>query len=148
MILQSQTSPHSSRRRVRRAGFTFVELLAVVIIIGVLSALIIPQFLGRTGQARRAVAESNIKDIEAAVQMFYHDYSRFPANIDELVTRPSDVEEGKWNPSLKAKNLTDPWGRKYLYRQPGEDGRAFDVYSLGGDGQEGGEGEAADVVSW
>jgi general secretion pathway protein G len=133
----------------RATGFTFVELLAVVIIIGVLSAIIVPMFLGRTGQARRSVAESNIKDIEAAIQIFYHDYGRFPADLDELITRPSDIDESKWTPVLtKAKNIIDPWDHKYEFRQPGEEGRPFDILSYGADGQPGGEGENADVVSW
>lgn len=146
-VFQQQKTACPQRAR-RRSGFTFVEILAVVIIIGVLSAIIVPMFFGKTGQARRAVAASNITDIEAAVQMFYHEHGRLPETLEDLVTRPADIEEGKWNPTLKKKNLTDPWGREYVYQQPGEEGRPFDLVSYGADGQPGGEGEDADVVSW
>lgn len=129
-------------------GFTMVEVLVVVIIIGVLATLIVPKLFGRTGMAKINTAKANLPVIEQAVDLFRNDYGRYPQSLDELVARPSDVPEGKWvDPTIKAKNLADPWERPYQYKCPGDHDK-FDLYSLGADGQEGGEGENADVVNW
>lgn len=122
--------------------------MVVVIIIGVLAALIVPTILGRTGKARTAVATSKLAAIENAINLFATEYERLPNSLDELVARPEDIPEEKWSPpTLKPSDLEDPWGRRYEYRVPGEHWN-FDLYSLGRDGQEGGEGEDADVVNW
>lgn len=133
-----------------RAGraFTMVELVVVVVIISVLALIIVPQFFGRTGEAKQGVAQYNISIIENAIQLFAQDYDRLPETLDELVERPDDVDEGQWtSPTLKRKNLIDPWSRPYVYRYPGDHG-TFDLLSLGRDGQEGGEDEDADIVNW
>ena len=139
----------SKRKRVaRRAAFTLVELMVVAIILGVLAALIVPQFLGKVGTARLAVAKSKIAVIESAIGLFATDYDRFPDNLDEMIVRPDDIDEELWTPpALKAKDLKDPWGVQFLYRYPGEHS-TFDLYTLGKDGQEGGVGENADVNNW
>jgi general secretion pathway protein G len=135
--------------RTRRTGFTIVEILVVVIIIGVLAALIAPKFIGRIGAAKHSVAQQKVQEIEKAIEMFHYDYGRFPEAIEELVTRPDDVAEDKWQPpTVKSKDLLDPWGRAFVYSVPGDHDQSFDLYSLGADGQEGGEGENADVVNW
>ena len=133
-----------------RRGFTMVEILVVVVIIGVLAALIVPRFFGRIGKARQSVAAQQISEIEKVVHTFRLDYERYPESLDELVERPGDVPEEKWEPpALKRKNLIDPWGRPYLYKYPGDHSDTyFDLCTLGKDGQEGGEGEDADVVNW
>ena len=139
-----------NERRVHRMGraFTMVEIIVVVIIISVLAALIVPKFFGRIGEAKRGAAQAKAAEIEKAVDMFRYDYERFPNTLDELVNQPADIPGEKWkSPALKAKDLTDPWGRQYVYRCPGQHG-TFDLLSLGADGQEGGEGEDADVVNW
>jgi general secretion pathway protein G len=127
-----------------------VEILVVVVIIGVLAALVVPRFIGRVGQSKQAVAKQKCTAIEGAIEMFRNDYDRYPQSLDELLVRPSDVPEQKWNPpSLRSKDLIDPWGRSFLYKYPGDHGEVpYDLYSLGADGQEGGEKENADVVSW
>ncbi len=136
-----------TRRRSRR-GFTIVEILVVVVIIGVLATLIVPSFIGRMGEARRAVAAAKLPNIETAIALFRQDYDRWPVNLDEIVNRPADIDEAKWNrPTIRAKDLLDPWGRQFLYREPGEHG-VFDLYSLGKDGQQGGEKDNADVTNW
>lgn len=136
----------SSRRDSR--AFTIVEILVVVVIIALLAGLIVPKFGGRVGQAKQSIAKQNVTSIEQAIEIFYYDYDRWPHDLDELVTRPDDIEEADWSsPTLKAKDLTDPWKRKYNYLQPGDHG-TYDVYTLGKDGQEGGEGENADIGNW
>ena len=136
------------KSRVRREGFTIVEIMVVVIIISVLAALIAPRFFGRIGEAKQSAAKQQLSEIEKAVDMFHYDYGRFPTILDELVSRPSDIAEEDWKvPTLKAKNLTDPWGRPFQYRVPG-DHEPVDIYSYGADGQEGGTGDNADVVNW
>ncbi len=143
----NSTLKNASTRSAAR-GFTLIEMMAVVIVIGVLAALVIPSFLGRAGKARKAVAQQKISNIETAVNLFYQDYSRFPESLEELVTKPGDIPAEQWTPpSLKAKHLKDPWGNPFVYRYPGEHG-AYDLYSTGSDGQEGGEGEQADVTNW
>jgi general secretion pathway protein G len=148
--MRRKTWPKLVRRRgsLRRAGFTIVEVLVVVIIIGVLATLIVPRLFGRVGQAKSGVAKSKITQIENAVEMFSNDYDRLPETLDDLVARPSDIPEEKWKePSLRAKDLIDPWGRSFLYKCPGDHGR-FDLYSLGADGQPGGEKDNADITNW
>ena len=136
------------RRKTSRRGFTIVEILVVVIIVAVLATMIVPSFVGRVGESRQAVAKSKLPSIETAILLFCQDYDRWPVNLDELVSRPGDIDEAKWNsPTIRAKDLLDPWGRQFLYKQPGEHG-VYDLYSLGKDGQEGGEGEDADIGNW
>src|SRR5437762_9860866 len=91
----------------RRRGFTMIEIIVVVIIIAVLAALIGPRFFGEVGKAKSAVAQQKLKVIEQAVEKFYYEHNRFPANLNELVEKPADVSESEWNPMLKAKDLTD-----------------------------------------
>ncbi len=139
---------NKKRHRRNRRGFTIVEILVVVIIIAVLATMIVPKFLGRVGQSRQAVAKINIAEIEKAIEIFSYDYERWPAELDELVNRPGDIDEAKWQPAtIREKDLVDPWGRQFLYRQPGEHG-IYDIYTLGKDGQEGGEDEDSDIGNW
>lgn len=140
-----QTAPRQSSGR---TAFTIVEILVVVLIIGVLATLIMPKVMGRVGTAKTNVAKQKLMVIEEAVKLFRMDYGRFPTTLDELLTRPNDVPEEKWvSPTIKAKDMLDPWDRPFIYKAPG-DHDEFDIYSLGADGQEGGTGENADVVSW
>lgn len=137
-----------TRDRRRRRAFTMVEILVVVIIIGVLATMIVPKFFGRIGESRHSVAVRNLSAIEGAIDMFSYDYRRLPENLDELVTRPADIDEADWNhPSIKAKELVDPWGRQFIYTKPGEHG-PYDLSSLGADGQPGGEKENEDINNW
>ena len=144
--MRSQTI--SSLRQVRRTGFTIVEIMVVVIVIGVLAALIVPGLFGRVGQAKNSVTKQQIATIESAVNLFQQDYGRFPNSLEELVTKPADISDELWtSPSLKPKDLTDPWGNPFIYRYPGQQW-AFELISTGADGQEGGEGENADITNW
>ncbi|MCC6682182.1 MAG: type II secretion system major pseudopilin GspG [Phycisphaeraceae bacterium] len=132
----------------RRAAFTLVEIMVVVIIIGVLAAMIVVPYFGKAGQAKQSVAKHDISVLESAVNMFQQDYGRFPANLGELVTKPGDISDDQWSATgIKASNLNDPWGRPFNYVYPGTNW-AFEITSYGADGQPGGEGENADVNNW
>jgi general secretion pathway protein G len=122
-----------------------VEIIVVVIVIAVLAALIAPRFFGQVGKAKNAVAQQKLAVIEQAIDKFYYESGRFPRELRELVDKPADVPDEKWDPSLKAKDLQDPWGRPYQYRDPGT---KYQLLSLGADGQEGGSGEDADIKNW
>ena len=138
-----------TNRRQTRSAFTLVEILVVLIIIAVLAGAIAPRLFKYVGQAKHGVAVQNVVEIEKAIEMFTYDYNRLPNTIDELVTKPADIPEDEWQlPILKKKQILDPWGRKYLYKCPGDHGNPFDLYSLGKDGVEGGEKEDDDVVNW
>jgi len=137
-----------SQHRRCRSAFTMVEILVVVIIIAVLATMIVPKFFGRVAAAKQSMAKVNLGKVEEAIDLFNYDYDRFPEDLDELVSGPADVPEEKRNaPTIKRKNLLDPWERPFLYKNPGDHG-TYDLYSLGADGQEGGEKENADIVNW
>jgi general secretion pathway protein G len=133
----------------RRGAFTLVEAIVVIVILGVLAAVIAPRLIGRIGQSKQAVAQSNAAALATAARSFLIDCSRIPdgAGIDILWERPSDVDQAAWKgPYVEnADLLKDPWGRKYLLIVPGQKNVDFDVVSYGADGKPGGEGEDADI---
>ena len=94
------------------------------------------------------MAQANIATLEGVIDSFMLVYGRYPANLQELIERPADIDEAKWEgPSVKSKDLLDPWEHPYVYKHPGDHG-PFDLYTLGKDGQEGGTGEDADITNW
>ena len=122
--------------------------MVAVVIIGVLAALVVPTILGRSDKARQAVAKQKIASLESAINLFNQDYGRFPDALEELTTQPADIADDQWTPpSLKSKDLLDPWGNPFFYQYPGEHW-AFDLASLGADGQPGGENVNADITNW
>jgi len=129
-------------------GFTLVELLVVMVIIGLIAALVGPRLFPKLGKGKQSAAKAQIALLGQALDQFRLDVGRYPSTqegLNALVTNPS-VE--KWEgPYLKKELPVDPWGRPYLYQQPGTHGE-YDLYSFGSDGTQGGEGEAADVASW
>jgi len=127
-------------------GFTLIEMMAVVVIIGILAAVIAPKFFGQVGQAEAAAAQQDIKQIEQAVTLYRFDTGNFPQDLRDLVREPDDVR--RWHGPYLHNEPRDPWDNKYEYRNPGNDNREFDVWSLGRDGQEGGEGLDSDITSW
>lgn len=140
------------RRRAPRgdAGFTLLELLVVLAILGLLAALVGPQVLKYLGTSRTQTAKVQIQNISASLDHFELDVGRYPTadeGLQALVERPPNL--ASWNgPYLKSRaGITDPWGQPYLYRSPGKHGDV-DVYSLGSDKAEGGQGEAQDVGNW
>lgn len=134
----------------RNGGFTLLELLIVMIIIGLLAALIGPKMIGRVGESRQTVAKQQIEGFSTALEMFKLDTTRYPTQeqgMEALVATPHGIENWK-GPYLKKKFIPkDPWGNEYVYVYPGENGD-YDIISYGADGAEGGDGENADVVSW
>ena len=141
-----------SRRRSSRkdAGFTLLELLVVLAILGLLAAIVAPQVLKYLGTSRTQTAKVQIQNISASLDHFELDVGRYPTaeeGLQALVERPTNV--ASWNgPYLKSRSgLVDPWGQPYLYKSPGAHGDV-DVYSLGSDKAEGGSGEAQDVGNW
>jgi general secretion pathway protein G len=127
-------------------GFTLLELLVVVVIIGLLSAFVAPRYFGQVGKSEMAVAKAQIDALEKALDQYRLDIGSYPNNelgLKALVERPAD--QPKWaGPYLRKTVPLDPWGKPYVYKVPGEKGD-FDLVSYGKDGQPGGSGEAADI---
>ncbi len=132
------------------AGFTLLELLVVLAILGLLAAIVAPQVLKYLGTSRTQTAKVQIENISASLDHFQLDVGRYPTGdegLSALVERPATAPN--WNgPYLKKQSaLVDPWGQPYAYRIPGKHGDV-DVYTLGSDKAEGGQGEAQDVGNW
>jgi len=131
-------------------GFTLIELLVVLSIIGLLAGLVGPQVMKHLGGSKVKAAKVQIQDLAAALDMYKLDVGTYPSTsegLNALVENPGQI--GGWNgPYLRKKAVPkDPWNREYVYKFPGEHGD-FDIYSLGADGSEGGEGENLDQGSW
>jgi len=130
----------------RSSGFTLVELLLVLVILALIGGLVLPGIIGKAEGAKVKAAGSQIDRISMAVESYYLDTGLTPENLEQLVNEPSDAQG--WNgPYVKPSSLKDPWGREYVYRQPGDHGD-FDIYSNGADGQPGGEDNNKDINSW
>lgn len=130
-------------------GFTLMELLVVLAILGLLMSLVGPRVLNQLGGAKTKTTSIQIKDLEQTLEMYKLDVGRFPSSeegLAALVNRPGNAPG--WNgPYLKSDVPLDPWNREYHYKYPGEHGEV-DIFSYGQDGQAGGEGEDADVGNW
>jgi general secretion pathway protein G len=127
-------------------GFTLLELLVVIVIIGLLAGYVAPRYFAQVGKSEVQVARAQIDSLEKALDQYRLDNRRYPSaehGLQALVTRPAD-EAGWAGPYLKKAVPNDPWGRPYVYRVPGQKGD-FDLYSLGKDGKPGGTGEDADI---
>lgn len=148
---------HRSRRHVARlgrcAGFSFIEVMIVVVILAILATLLIPRVMGRTEDAKRAAAKAQISNIENALHLYKLDNGNVPTTeqgLKALVERPAT---GPPAPNWKAggylpKVPADPWGFPYKYTNPSVQGGEFEILSFGADGTPGGEGKNADIVSW
>lgn len=130
-------------------GFTLMELLIVLVIIGLLAALVGPTLYQRIKPAKQSAARAQIENFATALDSYYIDIGRYPTTqegLKALRTKPETLE--KWNgPYLKKEIPGDPWGSQYVYRAPGRSG-GYEIVSYGADGREGGEGEDQDINSW
>ena len=127
-----------------KKGFTLIELMLVVIIIGVLVSMVVPRLVGRSEEARIAAAKADIDaNISVALDLYELDNGRYPDDIDGLMTKPGTAVNWK-GPYLK-KSPKDPWGNAYVYRSPGDHSPDYDLYSYGPDEKEGG---GDDVTNW
>jgi len=145
-----QCPPTRPLRQAVQRGFTLIELMVVLVIIGVLGALIVPNLLDRADDARRTAARTDITNIMQALKLYRLDNQRYPTTeqgLQALVARPtSGPQPNNWKPYVE-KLPNDPWGNPYQYLNPGIKGEV-DVMSLGANGQPGGEGNDADIGSW
>lgn len=134
-----------------RKGFTLIELMVVIVILGILATIVVPRFLGREEEARRTAATVQIKNLETALAMFKLDNGFYPTTeqgLQALVKTPvGGRAPAKWKQYLP-KVPKDPWGSDYVYISPGMEGSDYDIISFGQDGEEGGEGNNADLKSW
>lgn len=145
--------PRDSRSRLRReAGFTLVELMVVIVIIGLLATVVVINVLPSQDRAMVEKARADIALLEQAVEMYRLDLLVYPTTeqgLEALVAMPSGLDRAeRYRPGGYIKRLPDdPWGRPYRYVRPGEHG-AFDIFSFGADGRLGGEGNDADIGNW
>ena len=135
--------------RAAEQGFTLLEIMVVVVIIGLLAAIVVPNFVGNIDKAAVSRAKQDIRGIETALNLYRLDNFRYPSTSDglqALVTNPGESIAPDWKAQLR-KLPIDPWNHPYQYAYPGQHGE-FDVFSYGADGQEGGEGINADIGNW
>ncbi|AKM10661.1 type II secretion system major pseudopilin GspG [Croceicoccus naphthovorans] len=150
MTDQTQTTAPDARKK-RRNGFSLVELMVVLFIIALLATVVAINVLPSQDKAMKVKAQSDIATMAQAMEMYRLDNATYPSQSDGLnalvsppatLTMPQNYRSGGYIKSLPA----DPWGRAYQYRSPGNNGKPFEIFSLGADGQPGGEGDNADIV--
>jgi general secretion pathway protein G len=138
-----------THRPSRPSGFTLLELLVVMVIIGLLAGFVAPRFFAQIGKSETKAARAQLDALEKALDQYRLDLGRYPGTeqgLVALVERPAGLT--RWSgPYLKKSVPQDPWGHPYLYKSPGDHGE-FDLLSLGKDGQPGGTGEAEDITNW
>ena len=153
MNLQAILNRTVSNTRTGRRGFTIIEIIVVVVIIGVLAAVIAPRLIGRVGQAKRTTAEANAAALSTAVELYMNECGPVPEGAvlaDFLLRCPSGVDAETWNrsgPYIKnSDQLNDPWGRLFVIIVPGTKNKDFDIVSYGADGKLGGDGDNKDII--
>ena len=132
-------------RRRAQSGFTLVELLLVLMILGVLAAIVVPKFAGRSEQAKLTAAKTQIASFETALDAFEVDMGYYPADLSELIANKNDSED--WHGPYLGKAISkDPWGNDYVYETPAKNSiKGFDIMSMGPDGRKGGN---DDITNW
>ena len=144
---------HQLTSKIRQGGFTLIEVMVVVIIIGLLASVAVPTVIDKLDQARVEKARSDFKALQTALKLYRIDNFMYPTTeqgLQALVTKPGLAPVPRnWKSSGYLDQLQqDPWGRDYLYASPGEGGHEYDIYSLGADGVSGGTETAADISIW
>jgi general secretion pathway protein G len=133
-----------------QAGFTLIEIMVVMVIIGLLMALVGPNLIGRSEKAKTQAAAMQIERLGTVLDTFRLDVGRYPTTqegLNVLVQRPQAMD--RWDGPYLTKGIPkDPWDRPYVYRSPGDGGRPYDIYSLGADGAPGGQDNNRDITSW
>jgi general secretion pathway protein G len=131
-------------------GFTLLELLVVVVIIGLLAAFVAPKYFNQIGRSKVQIAKAQMESFEKALDQYRIDTGHYPstsAGLVALTVQPPN--EANWHGSYLKKGIPpDPWGQAYTFKSPGADGREYEITSLGGDGKQGGTNEDADINSW
>ncbi|MDX1634566.1 MAG: type II secretion system major pseudopilin GspG [Marinobacter sp.] len=140
------------KQETRQRGFTLIEIMVVMVILGLLVAIVAPNIMGRSDQAKVTVAKTQMKNIANALDLYRLDNGHYPSTqqgLEALVSKPSGSPEPRnWNPEGYLKSVPeDPWGSEYQYISPGAE-KPYNLYSYGADGREGGEGDAADISVW
>ena len=132
-------------------GFTLIEIMVVVVIIGLLAAIVAPNLIGNIDTAAINRTRQDIRSVETALNLYRLDNFKYPSTdegLQALVTSPGEASAPNWKPGGYLRSVpSDPWNNDYLYRYPGQQGE-FDIFSYGADGQEGGEGINADIGNW
>jgi len=141
----------ADRRRAREGGFTLIEIMVVVVILGILAALVAPNVISRIDDAQINRAKQDIRAVESALHLYRLDNFKYPTTdqgLEALVTQPADPSIRNWRAGGYLDKIpVDPWGQPYQYLQPGQNGE-FDVFTLGADEQPGGEGINGDIGNW
>ena len=148
-IAPLKTLSQSPRMPRRQQGFTLIEIMVVVVILGILAAMVVPKVLDRPDQARATAAKQDIGGLMQALKLYRLDHGTYPSmnqGLKVLVERPADAKNSNWRSYLE-RLPNDPWGHPYRYSIPGPDGRPFQILSWGADGREGGSGENGDIKS-
>jgi len=137
--------------KIHQGGFTLIEIMVVVIILGILAAIVAPNVIGRIDDAQITRVQQDLRGIESALKFYRLDNFTYPSSeqgLQALVTRPGDPNIRNWNAGGYLDRLPkDPWGKQYLYLNPGQNGE-IDIYTFGRDGRPGGEGIDADLGNW
>ena len=141
-----------NRQKRKKDGFTLVEVIVVIVILGMIAVLFAPRWRKGFSKAKIGLARTRMAVIEGGIERFYLDCGRYPYDsegLEVLRVPPGDIEEGKWNgPYLKRNDLLDPWDNPYVYVEEGEvNPGSYDLISFGADGRKGGEGENEDIYN-
>ncbi len=138
------------KMKLMQRGFTLLELLVVIVIIGLLAAFVAPKYFGQIGKSKAQIAKAQIESFDKAIDQFRIDTGHVPTvdqGLAALLVAPAN--EPNWHGAYLKKGVpADPWGNAYVYKVPGTDGRDFDLISYGADGKSGGSGDDADITNW